>query len=171
MLLSQQLVDTRCVVCLCSAHLHRVELADPASPSALATCHDLYPFPILSHMCLLLPYMVPLSLPHFLRVLFLLFIPYCTVYFVLFHACGCASERWHRAQSPGLKRRFGRTPFSEARIPVLGPKGAPRRKVPQTPRRPRGGSHGRPVRGPVQPPGLAWEVWPDTIFEDQNPMF
>ena len=74
----------RCVVCLCSAHLHRVELADPASPSTLATCHDLYPFPILSHICLLLSCIVPPSLPHFLLVLFLLFIPYFTAYFVLF---------------------------------------------------------------------------------------
>ena len=63
----------RCVVCLCSAHLHRVELAEPASPSTLATCHDLYPFPILSHICLLLSCIVPPSLPHFLLVLFLLF--------------------------------------------------------------------------------------------------
>ena len=53
----------RCVVCLCSAHLHRVELAEPASPSTLATCHDLYPFPILSHICLLLSCIVPPSLP------------------------------------------------------------------------------------------------------------
>ena len=66
----------RCVVCLCSAHLHRVELADPASPSTLATCHDLYPFPILSHICLLLSCIVPPSLPHFLLVLFLLFVPF-----------------------------------------------------------------------------------------------
>ena len=74
----------RCVVCLCSAHLHRVELAEPASPSTLATCHDLYPFPILSHICLLLSCIVPPSLPHFLLVLFLLFIPYFTAYLVLF---------------------------------------------------------------------------------------
>ena len=47
-------VFVRCVVCLCSAHIHRVELADPASPSTMMTCHDLYPFPILSHICLLL---------------------------------------------------------------------------------------------------------------------
>ena len=66
----------RCVVCLCSAHLHRVELAEPASPSTLATCHDLYPFPILSHICLLLSCIVPPSLPHFLLVLFLLFVPF-----------------------------------------------------------------------------------------------
>ena len=72
----------RCVVCLCSAHLHRVELAEPASPSTLATCHDLYPFPILSHICLLLSCIVPPSLPHFLLVLFLLFIPYFTAYSV-----------------------------------------------------------------------------------------
>ena len=52
-----------CVVCLCSAHLHRVELADPASPSTLATCHDLYPFPILSHICLLLSCHHALFLP------------------------------------------------------------------------------------------------------------
>ena len=77
-------VFVRCVVCLCSAHLHRVKLADPASPSTLATCHDLYPFPILSHICLLLSCIVPPSLPHFLLVLFLLFIPYFTAYFVLF---------------------------------------------------------------------------------------
>ena len=92
----------RCVVCLCSAHLHRVELADPASPSTLATCHDLYPFPILSHICLLLSCIVPPSLPHFLLVLFLLFITYFTAYFVLFPACGCASERWHRSRCPQL---------------------------------------------------------------------
>ena len=92
----------RCVVCLCSAHLHRVELADPASPSTLATCHDLYPFPILSHICLLLSCIVPPSLPHFLLVLFLLFIPYFTAYFVLFPACGCASERWHRSRCPQM---------------------------------------------------------------------
>ena len=72
----------RCVVCLCSAHIHRVELADTASPSTLATCHDLYPFPILSHICLLLSCIIPPSLPHFLLVLFLLFIPYFTAYFV-----------------------------------------------------------------------------------------
>ena len=53
----------RCVVCLCSAHLHRVKLADPASPSTLATCHDLYPFPILSHICLLLSCHHALFLP------------------------------------------------------------------------------------------------------------
>ena len=56
------------MVCLCSAHLHRVELADPASPSTLATCHDLYPFPILSHICLLLSCHHALFLP--LRTLF-----------------------------------------------------------------------------------------------------
>ena len=83
-------------------HLHRVELADPASPSTLATCHDLYPFPILSHICLLLSCIVPLPLSHFLLVLFLLFIPYFTAYFVLFPACGCASERWHRSRCPQL---------------------------------------------------------------------
>jgi len=66
----------RCVVCLCSAHIHRVELADPASPSTMMTCHDLYPFPILSHICLLLSCIVPPSLPHFLLVLFLLFVPF-----------------------------------------------------------------------------------------------
>ena len=53
----------RCVVCLCSAHLHRVKLADPASPSTLATCHDLYPLPILSHICLLLSCHHALFLP------------------------------------------------------------------------------------------------------------
>jgi hypothetical protein len=72
----------RCVVCLCSAHLHRVEPADIASPSTPATCHALYPFPILSHICLLLSCIVPPSLPHFLLVLFLLFIPYFTAYSV-----------------------------------------------------------------------------------------
>jgi hypothetical protein len=92
----------RCVVCLCSAHIHRVELADPASPSTLATCHELYPFPILSHICLLLSCIVPPSLPHFLLMLFLLSTPYFTAYFVLFPACGCASERWHRSRCPQL---------------------------------------------------------------------
>ena len=84
------------------AHIHRVEFADPASPSTLATCHELYPFPILSHICLLLSCIVPPSLPHFLLVLFLLFISYFTAYFVLFPACGCASERWHRSRCPQL---------------------------------------------------------------------
>jgi len=64
------------VVCLCSAHLHRVELADTASPSTPATCHALYRSPILSHICLLLSCIVPPSLPHFLFVLFLPFVPF-----------------------------------------------------------------------------------------------
>ena len=80
----------RCVVCLCSAHLHRVELADPASPSTLATCHDLYPFPILSHICLLL------SCHH------ALFLPLCPIsclccpfflFHILLHTLSCSCLR------------------------------------------------------------------------------
>ena len=37
------------------------------------------------------------------------------------------------AGSAGSRGRFGRTPFSEARIPVPGPKSDPRRKVPERP--------------------------------------
>ena len=91
----------RCVVCLCSAHLHRVELAEPASPSTLATCHDLYPFPILSHICLLLSCISSLFAPFLACVVPSFYsIFYCTLCSV--PACGCASERWHRSRCPQL---------------------------------------------------------------------
>ena len=65
----------------------------PFSVTYACSCHALF---------LPLCPIVPPSLPHFLLMLFLLSTPYFTAYFVLFPACGCASERWHRSRCPQL---------------------------------------------------------------------
>jgi hypothetical protein len=97
-----------------SARLHRAALVDVADTTPLVDPGDLtclpatgqMPFPILSPIGLLLLAHMPRATVLACLVAMLsaitIHFAYFTAYFVLFPACGCASERWHRSRCPQL---------------------------------------------------------------------